>query len=493
MRLFVIAAFALLGAFLSVTGMPAVLDMIFESVRSSTTTSQVKEQTSAAVDIETFHFRRIVFGDPTKSAEERLKMARSAEDAVRSKELTFGQAIDRYQSEKYPTTVGFSEKKIRERPDLAPLLKLQPGQISDVFIDSELQLPVIFELQSIDQAGGNSAAVEDQTGYRGSQNPSVLVALALFGAVLGAVTGTLVWRGLGALATRWEGMDTGSKVTLFVGIFFGVVASLPFLFAFGSLGNVIAPLLTFGLTIGLSALTVYALRSMEDVLPWQTGNRKVRRTGVKVLDTNVLIDGRIYDLARTGFLEGELYVPRFVLLELQHIADSSDTLRRQRGRRGLDVLRHLQSDFPVEVGTHDKLAGDDREPVDSRLVRLAKALGADLVSNDYNLNRVASIQEVRVLNINDLALALRPTVLPGEKLELSMIREGNQAGQGVGYLDDGTMVVVEQGKRFIGELVTVSVTQVIQTERGKMMFAEMDEETPTNEPVRRKPGARHER
>jgi uncharacterized protein YacL len=221
-----------------------------------------------------------------------------------------------------------------------------------------------------------------------------------------------------------------------------------------------------------------ALRSMSEVLPWTQHSVTGKRSGIKVLDTNVLIDGRIYDLARTGFLEGEVYIPSFVLQELQHIADSSDALRRQRGRRGLEILRHLQSDFTVEVGKYDRYANDPDEEVDSRLVRIAKAIGGDLVSNDFNLNRVARIQEVQVLNINDLALALRPNVLPGETLEVTVIREGNQAGQGVAYLEDGTMVVVEHGKRLMNETHPVEVTQVIQTERGKMIFASaMNEST----------------
>jgi uncharacterized protein YacL len=249
-----------------------------------------------------------------------------------------------------------------------------------------------------------------------------------------------------------------------------IIGSLPFLIAFGNLGPLFATVLTLGLTIGFASLAMYLLNSMEEVLPWKKGEVRGRPSGIKVLDTNVLIDGRIYDLLRTGFLEGELYVPKFVLKELQHIADSADSLRRQRGRRGLEVLRHMQADHPIEIGAHDRFAPDEREDVDSRLVRVAKGLGADLVSNDYNLNRVASIQDIRVLNINDLALALRPNVLPGETLELTIIREGNQPGQGVGYLEDGTMVVVENGKSKIGEHLTVAVTQVIQTERGKMIF-----------------------
>lgn len=169
-----------------------------------------------------------------------------------------------------------------------------------------------------------------------------------------------------------------------------------------------------------------------------------------------------------------MYVPGFVLDELQYIADSPDPLRRQRGRRGLDVLRLLQADFALEVRSQDRLAPDMNDGVDARLVRLARAIGADIVTNDFNLNRVAILQDIKVLNLNDLALSLRPNVLPSETLEITVIREGNQPGQGVGYLDDGTMVVVENGRAHLGEHLPVVVSQVIQTERGKMIFAHLD-------------------
>jgi uncharacterized protein YacL len=215
---------------------------------------------------------------------------------------------------------------------------------------------------------------------------------------------------------------------------------------------------------------------MEEVLPWTKAGVRHRRSGIKLLDTNVIIDGRIYDVAKTGFLAGEMYVPGFVLDELQYIADSHDALRRQRGRRGLEVLRHMQSEFQMEVRIHDKLAPELGDGVDARLVRLAKSIGADIVTNDFNLRRVAELQDVHVLSLNDLALALRPNVLPQEKFDLLIIREGNQLGQGVGYLEDGTMVVVENGKNHVAETVSVVVTQVIQTERGKMIFGEVDTE-----------------
>lgn len=305
------------------------------------------------------------------------------------------------------------------------------------------------------------------------EHPAMIAAIALFGAICGGAFGSFLNRAFDGIRAGWERMETGDRVTLFVGIFAGILASLPFLIIFSALGSIVAPLITVGLMLGFSALAVYALHSMEDVLPWQRGKARSRRRGIKVLDTSVIIDGRIYDVAKAGFLEGPLYVPYFVLEELQHIADSSDPLRRQRGKRGLEILKHLQNDFSLEIGSRDRLAGQRDGEVDSRIVSLALALGADIVTNDFNLNRVASLQNINVLNINDLALALRPNVLPNESLRLQIIREGNQPGQGVGYLEDGTMVVVDGGKARIGETVDVRVTQVIQTERGKLIFADL--------------------
>ncbi len=329
--------------------------------------------------------------------------------------------------------------------------------------------------EAVDTLKKGVGEVERSTGYPGSSNPGVLAAMALLGAIVGGAFGNIavgLWR---KWMGKWNDMEVGDKVSLFTGIFAGIVASIPFLYAFQGLGGVAPPLLTIALVLGFSALSILALRSMEEVLPWNRNRTGGKRTGKKILDTNVIIDGRILDVARTGFLEGEVYVPKFVIDELQHIADSSDSLRRQRGRRGLEVLRLLQTDYDLKVGTEDGLVDSNGE-VDDRLVKLAKALGGDLVSNDFNLNKVASLQNVRVLNINDLALSLRPNVLPGENLPVQIIREGNQPGQGVGYLDDGTMVVVEHGRAHIGETVNTTVTQVIQTERGKMIFADKPEQ-----------------
>lgn len=190
----------------------------------------------------------------------------------------------------------------------------------------------------------------------------------------------------------------------------------------------------------------------------------------KVLDTSVIIDGRIADICQTQFLEGPIIIPEFVLGELQHIADSSDGLKRNRGRRGLDILNRIQKELPIEVEIYE---GDfeDIPEVDSKLIKLAKVLGGVLVTNDYNLNKVSDFHGVQVLNINDLANAVKPVVLPGEELVVQVIKDGKEQKQGVAYLDDGTMIVVEEGRAHIGKTIDVIITSVLQTSAGRMIFA----------------------
>ncbi|MGB3985463.1 MAG: PIN domain-containing protein, partial [Limnochordia bacterium] len=186
--------------------------------------------------------------------------------------------------------------------------------------------------------------------------------------------------------------------------------------------------------------------------------------------TSVIIDGRISDITKTGFIEGTLIVPSFVLDELQHIADSSDVLKRNRGRRGLDILNKIQKEPYVQVQIMDRDFEDIAE-VDSKLVKLAKELGAKVITNDFNLNKVCELHGVPVLNINELANAVKPVVLPGEELRVHVIKDGKEQGQGVAYLDDGTMIVVDGGRRYIGETIGVMVTSVLQTAAGRMIFA----------------------
>ncbi|MDX2065423.1 MAG: PIN domain-containing protein [Fimbriimonadaceae bacterium] len=331
----------------------------------------------------------------------------------------------------------------------------------------------------------NFVKTDDPRGFRYPRSSEWAVPLAGLGVIVGILVGGRFIRFLEVLGLRWDRMDTGDKVTALVGVFGGLVAAAPLLqvLSFVNFDSYVRVGLYIGITLGLVSLSLYGLQSMADVLPWNRTRGRARRTGIKILDTNVIIDGRVYDIARAGFLEGQLYVPQFVLEELQYIADSSDALKRQRGRRGLEVLRHMQGEFNLEIGKLDLRASEMPKEVDARLVKLASALGADIVTNDFNLNRVASLQNIRVLSLNDLALALRTNVLPQETMTLKIIREGNQIGQGVGYLDDGTMVVVENGAGHVGDTAEVTVSQVIQTERGKMIFAEIEG---LDEPPRRK-------
>ncbi len=194
-----------------------------------------------------------------------------------------------------------------------------------------------------------------------------------------------------------------------------------------------------------------------------------------LLDTSVIIDGRIADISRTGFIDGTMTIPRFVLAELQHIADSPDSLRRNRGRRGLDMLNKLQKESIVPIRISD-LDVEEVHEVDDKLVRLAKNLHCPIVTNDYNLNRVAELQGVRVLNVNELANAVRAVVLPGETMRVRVVQEGKELGQGIAYLDDGTMVVVENGKRYLSNTIDVTVTRMLQTNQGRMIFAAPAEE-----------------
>jgi uncharacterized protein YacL len=201
-------------------------------------------------------------------------------------------------------------------------------------------------------------------------------------------------------------------------------------------------------------------------------------TSPKLLDTNVIIDGRIADITRAGFIEGPILLPDFVLEELHLIADSSDTLRRNRGRRGLDILNGMQQERDLDMRVFDDYERTFRsgEPVDGKLVQLAKDVDGVIVTNDFNLNKVAQVQGIRVLNVNELANAVKPVVLPGEEMTVTVVREGKEPEQGVAYLDDGTMVVVERGKSRIGETIPIAVTSVLQTVAGKMIFGYPQEE-----------------
>jgi uncharacterized protein YacL len=272
---------------------------------------------------------------------------------------------------------------------------------------------------------------------------------------------------------RLLGAVVGSLFGIIGAFLFSVVLrnSLPEGHTRSLLQIVVLLLMTYiGLVVGANKGDLLNLAALGGVF---TGERTIRRD-TKILDTSAIIDGRIGDIAETGFLEGTLIVPEFVLRELQMVADSSDSSKRQRGRRGLDVLQRMRENAQITVQIVEEDYPQVKE-VDLKLIELAKHLEAKIVTSDFNLNKVAQVRGVGVLNINDLANSLRPVVLPGEKMRIVVMKEGKEYDQGVGYLDDGTMVVVDHARRLIGRSVEIAVTSVLQTTSGKMIFGRLDE------------------
>jgi uncharacterized protein YacL len=242
--------------------------------------------------------------------------------------------------------------------------------------------------------------------------------------------------------------------------------------------------LTLFITVICCYISISTLLQTKDefrfIIPYVEFSKQVKGGRPLVLDTSVIIDGRIADICDTRFIDNKLIVPRFVLQELQSVADSSDKLKRNRGRRGLDMLKRMQNNSKVELQIHEANMPELRDvhKVDERLVVMAKALGARVVTNDYNLNKIAQLQGVEVINLNELANALKSVALPGETMNVRLVKQGDQMGQGVGYLEDGTMVVVEQGRSAIGHDVVITVTSVLQTPAGRMIFGRIESRPP---------------
>ena len=269
-----------------------------------------------------------------------------------------------------------------------------------------------------------------------------------------------------------------SVIGCFIGLVIANLIGLAFR-DFGILGTFIVVLLNIffgvlGIRVARRKKDDVNVRSLQEVLmttkPMAADDSITGRP--KILDTSVIIDGRIMDLLQTGFIEGKIIIPDFVLEELRHIADSADSLKRQRGRRGLDILNEIQKQLTVPVEIQSFHPGQPME-VDSMLLKMAEKLDAFVMTNDFNLNKVAEFQGVRVLNINELANAIKPVVLPGEEMRVTIIKAGKEQGQGVAYLNDGTMIVVDGGSKHIGETKTVIVTSVLQTAAGRMIFTKM--------------------
>jgi uncharacterized protein YacL len=302
----------------------------------------------------------------------------------------------------------------------------------------------------------------------------------MVGALMGLiVTPYITIRPIRSIRSMLTQVSARSLLSALIGLIIGLIIAALISFPLSLLPEPFSQIFPFvgALIFGYFGVTVFVMR--KDELFTILGNRLQfgggGDTGWSVdrnilLDTSVIIDGRVADIARTGFLFGSMLVPSFVLNELQHIADSSDGLRRQRGRRGLDILNQLQKDDGISFRITD-LDVEGVRSVDDKLVILAKQLRCPVLTNDYNLNRVAELQGVIVLNINELANAVKAVYLPGEKIEVQVIQEGKEVDQGVGYLEDGTMVVVEDGKEYIGGFIPVVVTKVLQTAAGRMIFS----------------------
>jgi uncharacterized protein YacL len=314
-----------------------------------------------------------------------------------------------------------------------------------------------------------------------------LFVLTILAPVVGAVAGLFAAPYAqtafeGALAQVEEALEALEPGRLFGGAI-GLVVGLVIAFLIKSV--LFEPLSNLGRAGGYVATVLYILLSIFAAYLGARLGAKQRVGGAalgaesgpssaateKIIDTSVIVDGRILEIVQSGFLEGPLVLPRFVLRELQLIADSIDAMKRTRGRRGLDVLAKLQELAPLDIVERDY--DDVGGSVDAKLVRLTRERNGKLVTNDYNLNRVAQLEGVAVLNINELAGAVKPVVLPGEEMRVAIVRDGKEAHQGVGYLDDGTMIVVENGRRLIGEDTDVQVTSVLQTVAGRMIFAKI--------------------
>lgn len=301
----------------------------------------------------------------------------------------------------------------------------------------------------------------------------------------GGLIGLLLGGGLVALETALQKVAVKRLFWGSFGFILGVLAS-------GILNAIVDPLFALSPTLFLvwkwlsllflSYMGLFlALKIEKDPSILMVGKRPAAEaapppvSNSKILDTSVIIDGRIADLCETGFLEGTYIIPQFILQELQHIADSSDSLKRARGRRGLDILHRIQKMVDIDVRIVDDDFPSIRD-VDSKIIALGKRLSAKVVTNDLNLNKVAELQGVRVLNINQLCNALKPVVLPGETMRVFVLKEGKESGQGIAYLDDGTMIVVDEAKRWIGKNIDVVVTSVLQTTAGRMIFTRVREE-----------------
>lgn len=345
-----------------------------------------------------------------------------------------------------------------------------------------MSIEFIFRIIGMVVFAGVGWKVSDMLGANPNQISIVLV-LTLAGAALGLlITPWITLRPYFWLRKIIRQIPAQQLLAATIGLIIGLIIATLSAFPLSLLPQPLSSILPFVSLIFFGYLGAWVMMMRERDIFALFGGRLARDGAARpggsdkpvLLDTSVIIDGRIADISRTGFIEGVMMIPRFVLAELQHIADSPDALRRNRGRRGLDMLNKLQKESVVPIRITD-LDVEDVHEVDDKLMRLAKNLHCAIATNDYNLNRVAELQGIRVLNVNELANAVRAVVLPGETMRVHIVQDGKELGQGVGYLDDGTMVVVDNGKRHIGTNAEVLVTRMLQTNQGRMIFAAIED------------------
>lgn len=395
------------------------------------------------------------------------------------------------------------ESDTRENGKDKKIKKFNGGKIADNIIKGIIMLIMAVAFVMIaDQIVTTphfSAEIEGEMFHGNVFGTTLLTVIAyIVGVVLGLLLGyiispfvlRLIWKAIERIEIGLNDFESQDLIVGTLGLLFGLIianliglafARLPIIGAYGPI--------VFSIIFGYAGMSI-AIRKRNDIIglvgTLRIGKQNKDNAGVvhkhgndvfsgKLLDTSSIIDGRIAEICSTGFLEGPLLVPVFVLEELQLIADSSDLLKRNKGRRGLDILKQMQEDNYVEV----RIINDDFEDVqgvDSKLVRLGRKINAKVVTNDYNLNKVAALQGVVVLNINDLANALKPARIPGERMDVLVVKSGKEENQGIAYLDDGTMIVVENGQKYIGSTVPVMVTSVLQTSAGRMIFVKVADE-----------------
>lgn len=324
--------------------------------------------------------------------------------------------------------------------------------------------------------------------------PPTNILFTIVTALLFGLLGYIItpWITISPLAAIRKSFSKQSPQTLFagmVGLVFGLVAAALLAYPISLLPQPLGRVLPFAgvLIFGYLGITLFVMRQKEfvhamrlithrpNLFRGSENNETAPDCPQILVDTSAIIDGRIVDIAKTGFITGSFLIPRFVLTELQYVSDSADNLRRQRGRRGLEILGELQKNEQVPVNLTDEDPESTKE-VDEKLVILAREMNCPILTNDYNLNRVAELQGIKILNVNELANAVKSILLPGESLNMKVIQEGKEFNQGVGYMQDGTMVVIENGQKYLNRTIPITVTKILQTAAGRMIFAKPDDE-----------------